>query len=315
MRLLEGEGGSVLVGIDVGGTGTRVVAMTHERRVVARATVGTPRSFAGSSAADFLAGRVEAVAGRFPVDAIGIGASGPIEPDGTIRNPDTLPAFTGEPIAARLMERYSLPIVIDNDAVCAAIAEHAVGAGAGADSLLHVTLGTGIGTAFLIDGVQIRSGDGRQQEAGHISVPGAWPCYCGRRSCWEQAASRLALQRTASRFLGLSVSDQTALPELARRANAGEPDPIAIFSDYGCRVADGLGTLLAVYRPGRVVLGGSAAEFLPFYRDSLDQALQGLGDWISRPTIVKTQLDDYGGAIGAALLAQRAIGGTRGVID
>jgi glucokinase len=299
------DGTDVIIGIDIGGTGTRILAMTPERDILSRLTILSPKEFPSETAAEFLRDRIAEVAvGRRPV-AIGIGASGPIDLAGTIQNPDTLPGFTGAPLVSGLMDMFQVPVAIDNDAVCAALAEHLVGAGRGAKSLLHVTLGTGIGAAFICDGLPFRGGDGQHPEAGHISVRGETAaCYCGRKTCWEQGASRQTLQRIASSVLGRTPSDPAAISDLAAEARGGKSTAKQVFSDYGLRVAEGLGTLVSVYRPQVVVLGGGGAEHFDLYCAPVRDALTKLNGWISDVTVMQTQLDDYGGAIGAALLAQ-----------
>lgn len=294
----------VVVGVDIGGTGTRFLAMTPDRSIVARSIVATPTSRSTGTASEFLIANVQQLVEPYLLQGIGIGASGPVDPDGTIQNPDTLPAFTGEPLVDGLTRAFRVPVTVENDAACAAIAEHGVGAGRGAASLLHVTLGTGVGTAVIVGGVLVRGGDGVHPEGGHISVPGRTPdCYCGRVSCWEQRASRQALQRAAAVLLGMPADDPRAMAELAAQADAGDAAANDVFSQYGRGVADGLATLLALHRPARVVLGGSAGAYLPYYRRAIHDALRPLKAWISQPEIVMTELDDFGGAIGGAILA------------
>lgn len=302
----------VIIGVDIGGTGTRILVMTPERNILARKTVNTPKCFADSTAVDFLTDHIQDVAAGLRPIAIGISASGPIDTNGIIQNPDTVPGFTGVRLQEGLTKQFAVPVAVDNDAVCAALAEHSIGAGRQCDSLLHITLGTGIGVAFLLKGIPVRSGDGQHPEAGHICVAeDTDPCYCGRRSCWEQAASRQALQRIASGILSLPPTDRSAISELATLADAGDLRAVHAFNHYGASVADGLSTLLAIYRPRTVVLGGSGAEYSAFFDESLADALAVLGDWISSPTIVKTELDDYGGAIGGAILAQETAASVR----
>ncbi|MDQ0822438.1 glucokinase [Arthrobacter sp. V4I6] len=276
--------------------------------IVDRRTVPTPETSVEGSAAEFLAAHIAQVTRGREIAATGICASGPVDPDGVIRNPDTLPAFTGLPIVADLLDAFGVPVVTDNDAVCAALAEQRIGAAQGASSLLHITLGTGIGACLLTHGMPLRGGDGMHPESGHISVRiPTPPCYCGREACWEQAASRQALQRTAASLLGKDPTDQAAIAELAALADNGEAPAAGVFHDFGLAVADGLSTLLAVYRPQAVVLGGSGADHFRIYKATVTQALSRLGDWIPKDTLAKTKLDDYGGATGAAFLALTAV--------
>ncbi|MBT8161944.1 MULTISPECIES: ROK family protein [Arthrobacter] len=291
------------IGVDLGGTGTRFVAINQNGDVVSRLSIATPDSFTEESAACFLYRRIRGIAEGRAIASIGIGASGPVDPEGVVRNPDTLPAFTNTPLVPELAEAFGVPVAIDNDAACGAIAERRVGAAQGSPSLLHITLGTGIGSCLLLDGKPFRGSDGMHPEGGHIAVGiKTEPCYCGRRSCWEQAASRQTLQRTAAEILVLKPTDRTALAELANRAIAGNEQARAVFNNYGTAVADGLGTLLAAYRPRNVVLGGSAADHYELFVDSLRESLERLGVWIHFVELAKTKLDDFGGAIGAAYL-------------
>jgi glucokinase len=296
-------GAGLLVGLDIGGTGTRFVAMGPGRTIVAQRAVPTPAAFTTGSAADFLAAQINRLTPGQPIAAIGIGASGPVDPEGIIRNPDTLPAFTGEPVVAELAARFDAPVTIDNDAVCAALAEQRVGAAAGSASLLHITLGTGIGSCLLLNGRPLRGADGMHPEAGHITVTKApVPCYCGRDACWEQAASRQALQRAAASVLGRDPGDRNAVTDLAANALRGDTEAGRVFREYGSAVAEGLASLLAAYRPHTVVLSGSAAKHLNLYREEIQAYLRGLGPWIHYAELAATQLDDFGGAIGAAHL-------------
>lgn len=294
----------VVVGIDIGGTGTRFVAWSTAGGVVGRRTVATPMGVDRETPTGFLRRQIDAVVEGRPLTAVGIGASGPIDLQGVIRNPDTLPAFTGVPLVAELSSELGVPVSIENDAVCAAIAELRIGAGRGAGDLLHVTLGTGIGVAYLVQGVPIRGHDGAHPEAGHIAVSTATPdCYCGRHACWEQAASRLALQKSAASLLGLRSDDRTAVDSLAARADAGDVVARTEFASYGVALAEGLATLLAVHRVGTVVLGGGASTYFRRFEPTVTAELAMLRGWISTPRLLPTQLDDDGGAIGAALLA------------
>ena len=299
----------VVVGIDIGGTGTRFVAIDPTmNQVITRATTATPTTGTPEDILSFLQDQIARVTrGQRPI-GIGIGASGPVDLDGVIRNPDTLPAFTGPPLLDRLKHITDGPIVIDNDAVCAALAEHLLGAAHSSPRSLHITLGTGVGVCLLNDDRPYRNHDGTHPEGGHISI--ATPttrCYCGRPACWEQAASRRTLQRAAARILNRPPNDQSVISDLAARAQHDDPVARAAFSTYGETIADGLGTLITLYGPTIIVIGGSAAAHLDLFHQSIETSLNALNGWIPHHHIVRTALDDYGGAIGGARLATIAL--------
>ena len=192
--------------------------------------------------------------------------------------------------------------MIDNDAAAAAAGEYAYGAGRGSCSCLTVTLGTGVGVAVIVGGKLVRAADGSHPEAGHIAVPDApGPCYCGLPSCWEQAASRTALEEIA----GETAADaRLGVAAVAAAARDGDSGAVRTFELYGQHVAAGLGTLLTIFRPDRVVLGGSAARHYGLFAASLDSALSRSEHYRWNPPIVAAELGDIAGAIGAAVLAR-----------
>ncbi|PZE75030.1 hypothetical protein DEI82_09085 [Curtobacterium sp. MCBD17_019] len=297
---------SVRVGIDIGGTGTRFAAIDAEGVVVARHTVRTPVAVDAGAATAFLADGIAVVTagaggqvGPATISGVGIGASGPVDADGIVRNPHTLPGFSDIALAPLVTAASGAPCVVESDAVAAAVAEATVGAGRGAADLLHVTIGTGIGVAVVRHGSPVLGADGFQPEAGHLDVPDEEPapCYCGRTRCWEQTASRWALQRLAG------VEDVGGLDRLAAAALDGVPTAQAVFDRYGQRVGLGLRTLVTVLRPTRVVIGGGGARFLDAYRDATVRTVRAVALHGLDLDLRATALDDDGGAVGAALLA------------
>ena len=281
------------LGVDLGGTGTRIVALDADGRMLGDATASTPREVSADEAVAALADSLAEVAEGEPVAGIGIGASGPVDPGGVIRNPATLPAYTGVPIATMLGERFGVPCRIDNDAVTAALGEYRFGAAAGSGALLMVTLGTGVGVTMLTLGRPYRAADGSHPELGHIGVNGpAAQCYCGLPVCWEQLASRTALDTlTGARH-----------EPLAAEARAGSAAARAVFETYGARVGVGLATLLSMFRPADVVIGGSAARYLDLYAHVLHRQLDRAPEFACTPTVVAAELGNLAGAVGAAAM-------------
>lgn len=294
-----------VIGIDLGGTGSRFVLLDENGEVRNRLTLKTPSFHNSEVSTQFILDAIKMVAGDFKIEGIGIGATGPIDPDGIIRNPDTLQTFSDYHLVNSLSCRLGLPVYIDNDAVTAALAEYRFGAGKNSRSLLLVTLGTGIGSCLLVEGKPFRGGDGWHPEGGHLDVGRLGEtCYCGRNSCWETSASRQALQRIASQRLNKHINSITDMDDLVDRSLNQDSVAMGIFQEYGLRVGEGLANLLGIYRPIDVVIGGGGARYFAQFAPAALTYLEKVRNWIPEISFQATQLDDFGGAMGAATLAQ-----------
>jgi glucokinase len=301
----SGGAGDVYVGMDLGGTATRFVTIDDESNLLTSTIVSTPSVDSRVDIPTFFRDAIVDAVGPGRLAAVGIGASGPIDESGVIRNPDTLPGFTGVDIPAMIDELFHVSCHIENDAVTAALGEAVAGAGRGFRNILMVTLGTGIGVSMLQNGVPVRASDGQHPELGHISIGGpAAPCYCGRETCWEQAASRLALQRASTALATEPTGSSDDIRAVADRATLGDPAAMHLFDDFGIRLADGIATLLTAYRPEILIIGGSASAFFAHYRESLQAALGNIMGTFPSPIISAAEFGEYGGAIGAAALAK-----------
>ncbi|WP_267419594.1 MULTISPECIES: ROK family protein [unclassified Curtobacterium] len=292
------------VGVDLGGTGSRVIGMVDDE-VVAAVDVPSAELGAGTETerVDRLAQLVERVvpAGA-DLAAVGIGASGPVDvAAGVVHNSATLPWFTGFPVVDQLRARLGVPVGIDNDAVAAAYGELRAGAGTQTDRLLMVTLGTGVGVAMLVDGRPLRGADGAHPEGGHIPISSdPERCYCGLTGCFEQAAARSTLQRRLSEAMGGVAADRTLIAEAMAAAEHDERVR-TVFRDYAVAVGRGLAALHTLWQPRVTVLGGSAAICLPLIREDLLRTLDRSEDYRVDVDLRAAVLGDNAGAIGAAL--------------
>lgn len=292
-------------GIDMGGTGTRLILLENMVKV-ASLTLPT-QEFAQLPQTDRSSALVTYLRQLCPAESeiisLGIGASGPVNnAAGVIENDDTLACFSHYPLLEEMQQIMQVPVAIDNDAVVAALGEYHAGAGIGRQRMLMVTLGTGIGVALLENGKPLRTFDGRHPEAGHIPVSDdPHRCYCGIEGCWETVASRTWLQQALSRLLPETDWPQISVGSLLTKRQEDERIA-ALLQRYGDSVGRGLSTLMTLYGPDITVLSGSAARLLPLFRDGLERALDRTRGYDLRPHVVTSSLGDAAGALGAALL-------------
>jgi len=294
------------VGVDVGGTKVLAVEISETGAVLRVAHDSTPgRGDPASELEDALTRAVHAVADGRPLDAVGVSAAGLVEPSGqTVHFATHLP-WREEPVRGRLADRWGAPVVLDNDAHCAAEAELAYGAGRGAGSFVLVNIGTGIGGGLVLDGQVWRGAGGMAGEFGHMQVvPDGLECECGLRGCWEQYCSGRALERVSRVSLGSHLDG----PQVAARARAGDEPAIQAFASIGTWLGVGLANLVAAFDPALVVIGGGVSAvgdlLLDPAREALARALVA-APHRTVPPVVPAGLGPEAGAIGAALLARR----------
>lgn len=321
-------GAPVVVGVDLGGTKVLGVALDPAddgaeplavRRVPTPAGTGAVLD-ALAEVAGGLRDDVASAHGR-EVRAVGLGAPGLVDRTGTFRYGPNLPGVVGVALAAELGERLALPVVVDNDATCAAWGEHERGAARGRNHSLVVTLGTGIGGGMTVKGEVLRGAHGFAGEPGHMLVDPRGPeCPCGRRGCWERYASgsgmgwlaRDAVSRgeapADAGFVAEAGGDPASVrgEHVVAAARAGDAAARAVLDSFAWWLGVGIANLVNVLDSEVVVIGGGVSEDADLYlgrtRDLVREQLVG-GERRPRVPIVPARLGESAGAIGAALLA------------
>jgi glucokinase len=238
--------------------------------------------------------------------SIGMAASGPVDLNtGIVNNPDTLKWFSGFDLVGHMEELSRVSVFIENDAAAAAIGEHRHGAGRGAERLLLVTLGTGVGVALLENGQPFRQVNGQHPDSGHLPVFGDQvTCYCGLTGCWEQSASRLALEHDLRPLHGGHTSPGELIDLFSNRARSGDAIAKEAFVEYGRKVGRGVAALHTVYGPSVTVIGGTIARHLDLFSEGIHQSLTRADGYFLPVQIVQAELGPDAGAIGAAALAK-----------
>lgn len=309
----------VAVGVDVGGTKIAAGLVAADGSVVERVLVATP---ADQSTA-IVPRIVEAVAGlarRHGLDGVpvGVGAAGLVDRDGVVRYAPNID-WVDYPLRAELERHLGGPVRVDNDANVAAWGEFCVGAGRqSSDSLVMVTLGTGVGGAVIIDGNLVRGSTGLAGEFGHVIVAEGGPlCSCGNRGCLEPLASGTAIGRMAREALADGGSRAGSVlagqpPEsvtgqaVTAAAQAGDALSQAVLARAGFWLGVGVSSLVDALDPAIVVIGGGAIRagemVLAPARAAAAERVVGQRHR-AVPPIVPAQLGPDAGVVGAALLA------------
>jgi glucokinase len=307
------------VGVDVGGTNIRAGVVDAQGAVRDTARVPTPRSEAALEAG--LAGVVAELADRHPVGAVGLALAGFITPDRrSVRFAPHL-SWRDAPVADRIAERVRLPVVVEHDANAAALAERRFGAAAGASPVVFVAIGTGIGSALLVDGEIYRGAYGVAPELGHLRlVPDGRDCPCGKSGCWERYCSGTALATTAvellardparSPLLGRLVAGdpgQVTGQRVAAAAREGDPVARAAVAELARWLGEGLALVADVFDPELVVIGGGVSESAPLFLDAAREHYAARLTGAGRRPLARVRTAELGSAaavVGAAELAR-----------
>jgi len=288
------------IGIDLGGTKIEGVVLDEQLAPVHRVRVATERERGYEHIIGRVADVVETLRPHAPdVRVVGIGTPGSLSArTGTLKNSNTT-CLNGRPLRADLEARIGLPIVLENDANCFALAEACHGAAVGGRMVFGVILGTGVGGGIVIDG---RLWSGPQHiagEWGHHAIDPAGPaCYCGQRGCVETLLSGPALEamhRAAGSASGTAV-------EIAARAASGDGVAVTVLEAWLDRFGRALANVVSILDPDVVVLGGGLSNIEALYTRGRDAVARYVFNDELRTPIVKNRLGDSAGVIGAALL-------------
>ena len=302
----------MIVGLDIGGTSSKI-GLVHDGRVIARSRIATTGHANDAAFADALAHAVALVRAddHPPLRAIGIGAPNANQHLGIIEMAPNLPWKYDVPLARMMQDRTGLPCVLGNDANAAALGEWLYGAGQGIDDLLVVTLGTGVGSGFIVNGKLVLGSHGNAGELGHMTiVMDGRPCTCGRKGCLEAYVSIRGMRQTFSELDGdADVLKEEGVKPIADAANAGNVAARETFRHTVRWLAVGLANAVAITGPKRVVLFGGIARngelLMAPLRERFSEAL--LNIYQGRVDLTVSALpDDDAAILGAAALTASA---------
>lgn len=310
------ELGRLRLGVDLGGTKMEAVVLRLEGgsfEILNRLRRPTERGLGYQHIVDALVSLIHDTshqAGLSSLPPIGIGMPGSISRrSGLTKNSNTT-CLNGRPFRADVMAALGQPVRFANDANCFALAEARFGAARGQRVVFGVILGTGVGGGLVIPGEfgELDAWDGPQGiagEWGHVSLePERGPiCYCGRRGCVETYLCGPAIESLYAARGGHAAPDGSLLrlPEIAA---LGSDDPIAkaVLEEHCQWFGRAIATVINIVDPDLIVLGGGVSNLPWLYDRGLTEAAKWIfSDELTTP-IVKHQLGDSAGVIGAALL-------------
>jgi fructokinase len=256
------------IGVDLGGTKIEAIALAGDGSIPVRRRVATPRhDYPGTLTAIVeLVREVETAIGVHAT--VGVGMPGALSPaTGLVKNANST-WLNGRPLAEDLGGRLGRPIRFANDANCFALSEASDGAAAGAACVFGVIIGTGTGGGVVVNGRLLTGPNAIAGEWGHNPLP--WPrgeeapgpeCYCGQRGCIETFLSGPGLARDHREATGSALAPE----DIVRLAGDGDERALATLERYEDRMARSLATIINVFDPDVIVLGGGLSNTARLY--------------------------------------------------
>lgn len=315
------------IGIDLGGTKI-LTGLVNERGQVIAEDYRKTRAKRGQ---DFVIGAIADSAlqamhngGCSPSDiqAVGIGVPGPVDTDeGIVTLPPNLPGWHNVPIRQMVEERLGIPTFLDNDANAAALGEFLFGAGRGSTNMIYVTVSTGIGGGFVLDGRLYHGADGAAGEIGHVTILPRGPhCGCGNRGCLEAVASGTAIAREGRELVARGIPtlisklaggdpESVSAKLVADAAQQGDSEANEIIQEAMSYLGVGIANLVNLLNPEIIVIGGSLIKLGDILFGPVRRAVDRRAFPIAshRVQIMPAELGDQVGMCGAAAVAFQAL--------
>ena len=319
---------SNVIGVDMGGTKILSAVVNASGNILATAKIPTQAKDDTAIVIDRISDCIKEAFQKSDVDAdtiraIGIGAPGPLDPEtGVVIFAPNL-GWKDVPLKTELEERIGIPTFVDNDVNVGTLGEHTYGAGRGVQNLVGIFVGTGIGGGIILNGELFHGASKTAGEIGHIIVREGGPkCGCGNRGCLEALASRTAMtkqlrnaimnkgKKSVIKKLTGGDLEQIRSGTLAKALRSKDKLTLKIFKETTKYLGVGIGSIVNFLNPEMIVLGGGVVEALDEdFIKSIRKASKkyALPDTLKGVQIVRAELGDDAGVLGAAALARQRL--------
>jgi glucokinase len=285
---------STAIGVDIGGTSTKMGVVTLNGQVLWRDDVLTPHNLKGEAIMQTITAALDGIvtqARQAELELCGIGVSvcGYMEPSGDAPDYINLHPLDHYPIRPHFMKRYDLPVVLDNDMNCGVLGEYFFGGGRGEKRLMVMTVGTGVGMAVILNGQVMRFHGGTVGNPGHLILdPNGPTCTAGCKGCLESLASAGPIGRRAEDMARsqrptllaklLVEKGQLTPKDLYLAAEAGDIPAQEIWDEVGRWLGRGLASWVEIFGPEVVIVGGGVAQAGHWLIDPIEVEMRRMGE-------------------------------------
>ena len=296
-----------VVGVDLGGTKVEACLLNANRKVLTRYRTPSEPSKGLDRVTENIMAVIDQVTNGKSYEAVGIGTPGTYVPseDALYGVPHTTiyetPGFIG-----KIRNKLKVPLLVENDANCLGLAEFFASCEGKYRFVLAVIIGTGMGFGLFLDNKLYRGAKGGAGEIGHTTIDfNGRLCECGRRGCAEAYLSGESLRRRFQEMSGENI----AAEQIFHRYQAGDQLAKQFFED-SCRImGEVFANAVNAFDLEAIILGGGVSN-LPIWYEKIPHYLKNslFGPPRNKVPIIKAQLGDSAGVVGAGYLALRELG-------
>ncbi len=309
----------VVIGVDLGGTNLRTALLSADGDILDKRKEPTHAADGWKKVVARLVDNINqqretAEQRGLHVMAVGVGAPGIIQMDkGVVVKSPNFPDWNNLPLRDELEKALRIPVVIENDANAAALGEQWRGAACGIESMILLTLGTGVGGGIVLNNKIWQGADGMAGEVGHMTlIPDGRPCGCGNTGCLEMYASARGIvqsYREASGMTEATQASEVTSEMVYRAARNGDPVALRVMKDMGRLLGIGIANLINIFNPQMIVLGGGVKDAWDLFIGATHEEIMRRAFQVpaERTRIVPSLLGDDAGMIGAAAGALQKI--------
>lgn len=309
-----------IIGVDLGGTYIKAGIVSTKGELLNEFSLPSHAEIGPNAVAEQIAVAVEKLQSQMPYDTplgVGIGSPGMVDLDGgTVKYPPNFTNWQVFRLGEEVNKRVGLRVEVENDANAAAIGELKFGAGRGLKNFIMITLGTGVGGGFIVDGKIFRGEKGGAAEIGHTTIDYNGPlCNCGNYGCVEAYVGQKYLSRRVAEQLPshpdslinnlIEGNVEKLEPKLISvAASKGDKFALQVWKDVGMYVGIAVASAFNLFDIGTLIVGGGVAKAGKPLLDSIEHTVKArvLSPLKPRIKVIQAQLENSAGILGAAAL-------------
>jgi len=306
----------LVIGIDVGGTNTKLGIINRSGNVVARTSLSTKSYMLNKNKLiDAIVDSIKGLILEYKVSCkdiigIGVGLPGLIDPKkGIVKILTNIPGWKNVPLKNILQKRLNIPVFLENDVNLITLGEFRYGAGINQKNVICMTLGTGVGSGLILNGMLYEGEGYAAGELGHMPLNEKGPsCNCGGFGCFERYVGNKYLEKKARRYF---KNNQLTLEDVGRLAGKGNKKAIRFWEETALHIGNALTGVVNLLNPNLIIIGGGVANSYRFIsrviRDTIRaRAMKVPGAMVK---ISKAKLGSNAGLLGAKVLVDEMMRG------